>query len=96
MAMTMNHIMPTKQYLSRNKIFEYQDNKTKLSVCDNPTQIQAREAATKIDWVGSRSILIHQANSLSPNKSDVQWAFGVSKYSGSVTSIECSGIITVF
>ena len=44
-----------------------------FSVCEEPIYIEAREKSTKIDWMGSDSIIIHEV------KSKKEWASGFSK-----------------
>ena len=44
-----------------------------ISVCEFPTYIQAREKNSHIDWLGSRSSLIHKV------RSTQKWASGYSK-----------------
>ena len=53
-----------------------------FSVCENPIYVEAREVITKIDWIGSDSLQIHQV------KSSREWAYGFSKDFGYVRRIK--------
>ena len=55
-----------------------------LSVCDSPSHIEARERDTKISWISSKSILVHDSASTTANfpntiNSNPRWAHGISK-----------------